>query len=241
MKIAAIIPSRYKSTRFKGKPLVKILGVTMIERVYRQVEKCGKYDDIIVATDDERIKKVVQQFGGNSIITSENHNSGTERLWEVLENSDFDGAVNIQGDEPLIPVDLLSQIFDTLSSGKHPVVTAAYFNESKEEFKSEHVVKLVMDNDFNALYFSRSPIPFINNQEFLGFYHHVGIYGYLKKSISRFIQAGPSNLENMEKLEQLRFLQEGIPIKVILSKEKSHGVDIPDDLTKIENILSERK
>lgn len=241
MEIAAIIPSRYNSTRFKGKPLVKILGMTMIERVYRQVEKCGKYADIIVATDDERIKKVVQQFGGRCVITSENHISGTDRLWEVLENSDYDGAVNVQGDEPLIPVDLLSQVHETLSTGKHPVVTAAYFNESNLEFKSEHVVKVVMDSENRALYFSRSAIPYINQSDFLGFYHHIGIYGYLKDAIHRFIRTGPSQLEELEKLEQLRFLEAGIPIKVIMSKEKSHGVDTPGDLTKIEKILSGRK
>ncbi len=237
MKIGAVIPARYNSMRFRGKPLVTIKGITMIERVYRQVEKAGRFSDIIVATDDERIMKVVQQFGGTAVLTSERHNSGTERLWEVLAKSDFDAAVNVQGDEPLIPVGLISDLFDELRTGKYQVVTAAYFNTSKDDYFSENVVKVVFDKDFIALQFSRSPVPFTKGSDFSGFFQHIGIYGYLRGAVEAFIKFRGSKLEQAEKLEQLRFLENGIPIKVILSKEKSFGVDIPEDIIKIENIL----
>ncbi|MCK4765198.1 MAG: 3-deoxy-manno-octulosonate cytidylyltransferase [Candidatus Aminicenantes bacterium] len=237
MKIAAIIPSRYNSSRFKGKPLVKIKGLTMVERVYRQVEKAGKFSDIIVATDDSRISNVVFRFGGNCITTSEAHNSGTERLWEVLEKSDYDAVVNIQGDEPLVPELLVANLYDELQKGEHPVVTAAYYNTSNEDFLSENVVKVVFDKNNRALYFSRCPVPFAKNSKFGGFFQHIGIYGYTKSAVRDFIGFPGSELEKIESLEQLRFLENGIPIKVILSKEKSFGVDVPDDIIKIEEML----
>jgi len=240
MKIAAVIPARFQSTRFRGKPLVKIKGVSMIERVYRQVEKSGRFCDIIVATDDRRISEEVRRFGGNSILTSDNHHSGTDRLWEVLENSCFDAAVNIQGDEPLISEKLIADLFDELATGKYEVVTAAYFNVSQDDFLSENVVKVVFNKDFFALYFSRSPVPFCKNSDFRGFFQHIGVYGYLKSSVGAFVNFSTSGLEETEKLEQLRFLENGIPIKIILTGEKSCGVDAPEDIEKVEKILSRR-
>lgn len=237
MKIAAVIPARYRSTRFRGKPLIKIKGMSMIERVYRQVEKSRRFSDIIVATDDQRILDEVLRFGGRSILTSETHRSGTDRLWEVLEKSDYDAAVNIQGDEPLVSEKLVAGLFDELQTGRYKVVTAAYFNTSKEDFLSENVVKVVFDKHFNALYFSRTPIPFTKDIEFKGFYQHIGIYGYLKDSIAAFIRFPCSGLEESERLEQLRFLQNGIPIKIIETEEKSIGVDVPEDVKKIESLL----
>lgn len=238
MKIAAIIPARYNSTRFRGKPLVKIKGITMIERVYRKVEKCRRFADIIVATDDERIVDEVRRFGGNGVLTSEKHHSGTDRLWEVLTRRDFAAAVNIQGDEPLIPEKLIGDLFDELEAGRQQVVTAAYFNTIKDDFFSENVVKVVFDKDCRALYFSRSPVPFINSADFSGFFQHIGIYGYLRNTVEAFINFPPSRLEKAERLEQLRFLENGIPIKIIISKEKSSGVDVPGDVKKIEKLLT---
>lgn len=237
MKIAAVIPARYNSTRFRGKPLIKIKGLSMIERVYRQVEKSGRFSAIIAATDDQRIFDEVRRFGGQAVMTAETHRSGTDRLWEVLENSDYEAAVNIQGDEPLVSEKLLVGLFDELATGRHKVVTAAYFNTSRDDFLSENVVKAVFDTHFNALYFSRSPIPFTREAEFTGFYQHVGIYGYLKSSVASFVSFPRSGLEERERLEQLRFLQNGIPIKIIETEEKSIGVDVPEDVKKIENLL----
>ena len=240
MKIAAVIPARYKSSRFMGKPLVKIEGISMIERVYRQVEKAGRFSDIIVATDDLRIGDVVRKFGGTAILTSANHRSGTDRLYEVLQNSDFEAAVNIQGDEPLVPEKLVAAVFDELETGRHKVVTAAYYNVSADDFSSKNVVKVVFDRQYNALYFSRSPVPFTKNSDFSGFYQHIGIYGYLRDSIEAFVNFPASSLEEVEKLEQLRFLENGIPIKIILTGEKSFGVDVPEDIQRIEKILKNR-
>jgi len=212
----------------------------MIERVYRQVEKAGRFSDIIVATDDPRIKDVVHKFGGKSILTSATHRSGTDRLYEVFRNSDFEAAVNIQGDEPLVPEKLVAAVFDELETGRHKVVTAAYYNVSADDFFSENVIKVVFDSQHNALYFSRSPVPFTKKSDFNGFYQHIGIYGYLRDSLEAFVNFPASGLEEIEKLEQLRFLENGIPVKILLTREKSFGVDVPEDVLRIEKILNNR-
>jgi 3-deoxy-manno-octulosonate cytidylyltransferase (CMP-KDO synthetase) len=242
VKIAAIIPARYHSTRFEGKPIVKIKGIPMIERVYRQVEASGKFlsAHIMVATDDQRIASVVDAFGGNVVMTSPRCSSGSQRLWEVVKNRDFDAVINIQGDEPIVPGELISALYDEVSSCKYDVVTPAYYSHSYEDYLSRHVVKVVVDQDFRALYFSRSPIPFMEKGNFTGFYHHIGMYGYLKDSLKSFINIPASPLETREKLEQLRFLESGIDIKVIQSQYQSVGVDVPEDVEKIERILDGR-
>jgi 3-deoxy-manno-octulosonate cytidylyltransferase (CMP-KDO synthetase) len=242
VNIAAIIPARYHSTRFEGKPVVKIKGVPMIERVYRQVEAAGKFPSahIMVATDDLRIASVVDAFGGNVVMTSPRCSSGSQRLWEVLENRDFDAVINIQGDEPIIPGELVAALYDELSSCIYEVVTPAYYSNSYEDYLSRHVVKVVVDRCFRALYFSRSPIPFMEKKNFNGFHHHIGMYGYLKDSLKRFINLPSSPLETTEKLEQLRFLENGIDIKVIPSQYQSVGVDVPEDVEKVERILEDR-
>jgi 3-deoxy-manno-octulosonate cytidylyltransferase (CMP-KDO synthetase) len=209
----------------------------MIERVYQQAAKCEKFSDIIVATDDKRIARVVETFGGHVEMTSPDHDSGTERLWEVLENRDFEAAVNIQGDEPLISEKLISSLFDELETGKYPVVTPAYFNTSYTDYLSRHVVKVVVAENFQALYFSRSPIPFVEETDFSGFFQHMGLYGYLKGAVKTFIKLPKSRLEKSEKLEQLRFLENNIPIKVIRSEYLSLGVDVPEDIQRIEEML----
>ncbi len=239
MKTAAIIPARYSSSRFMGKPLALIAGKPMIQRVYLQAAKCKLFSDVIVATDDERIARVVEEFGGHAVLTSPDHGSGTERLWEVLENSDFDAAVNVQGDEPIVSEKLLAQVCRELETGQHDVVTAYYFNTSYEDYLSRNVVKVVMDNTFNALYFSRASIPSVEEADFPGFFQHIGLYGYLKKSVETFIKLPASQLEKKEKLEQLRFLENGIPIKVIRSRYRALGVDVPGDVKRIEKILNE--
>ncbi len=241
MKIAAIIPSRYSSSRFMGKPLALIAGKPMIERVYRQAAKCEKFSDIIVATDDRRIADVVKGFGGNAAMTSPHHGSGTERLWEVLEKSDFDAAVNIQGDEPIISERLLHQLYLQLETGRHQVVTAYYYNTFYRDYLSRNVVKAVMDKNLQALYFSRASVPSVEEKDFKGFFQHIGLYGYLKSAVAAFIKFPKSQLEKMEKLEQLRFLENGIPINVIHSRYRALGVDVPGDIQRIEKILKEKE
>ncbi|MCK4889522.1 MAG: 3-deoxy-manno-octulosonate cytidylyltransferase [Candidatus Aminicenantes bacterium] len=239
MKIGAIIPARYESSRFRGKPLAKISGMSMIERVYRQVLKSEKFEEIIVATDSNLIAEEVDKFNGKFVMTSPDCSSGTERVWEVLKDSDLDSAINIQGDEPLISEKLISEIYDRLEKGGDPVVTAAYFNESLDDFNSVNVVKSVFNSNGNALYFSRSPIPGQQLSGFSGFYHHIGIYGYTRDALSSFFNLPPSKMEQMEKLEQLRFIENGINIYVIKTDYRSIGVDVPRDINKIEKLLKE--
>ena len=239
MKIGAVIPSRYMSTRFEGKPLVKIKGISMIERVYRQVEKAGTFSpsEILVATDDQRIASTVKSFGGNAVMTSSSHISGSERLGEVLENYDFDAVINIQGDEPIVSEELIAALYAELAVGHHEVVTAAYYSSSYEDYLSKHVVKVVVDRALKALYFSRSPIPFVESKDFTGFHHHIGMYGYIRNALKRFISWPRSPLETSEKLEQLRFLENNVSIHVVLSKYPALGVDVPEDVARVEKIL----
>lgn len=239
MNIGAIIPARYESSRFRGKPLAKISGISMIERVYRQVLKSEKFEEIIVATDNNQIAEEVERFSGKFVMTSPDCSSGTERVWEVLKESDLDAVINIQGDEPLISEKLISEIYNELEQGRNSVVTAAFLNESFDDFNSVNIVKSVFDVNGNALYFSRSPIPGQQFSEFNGFYHHIGIYGYTRDALSSFFILPPSKMERMEKLEQLRFIENGINICVIKTDYRSIGVDVPPDIKKIEKLLKE--
>jgi 3-deoxy-manno-octulosonate cytidylyltransferase (CMP-KDO synthetase) len=235
MKIAAVIPSRYQSSRFPGKPLAKIAGLTMIERVYRQVAKAGCFGDIIVATDDQRICSEVARFGGKAEMTDNNINSGSERTWAVIKDRDYDAVVNIQGDEPLVSEKLILEIYRALE--KNPIVSAARHNDSYDDFCSKNVVKVVCGREGQALYFSRAPIPFAEEASFAGFYQHVGIYGYRKEKLEIFVNAGISELEKMENLEQLRFLALGERIHIVRTDCPSFGVDVPGDIVKIEKII----
>ncbi|MEN8221628.1 MAG: 3-deoxy-manno-octulosonate cytidylyltransferase [Acidobacteriota bacterium] len=239
MNIGAIIPARYNSSRFPGKPLAKIAGISMIERVYRQVSISDRFKKVIVATDSKKIAEEVERFGGQFKMTSEGCSSGTERVWEVLRDSDLDAAINIQGDEPLISEDLVSDIYLKLEEGGNPVVTAVCFNKSEEEFNSVNVVKSVFDRNGKALYFSRSPIPGQQLTKFTGFYQHIGIYGYTRNALSSFVKSPPSDHEVKEKLEQLRFLENGIEIVILKTDYRSIGVDVPEDIEKIEKLLKE--
>lgn len=241
MNIAAVIPARYDAKRFPGKPLVKIAGMSMIERVYRQVEKVNRFtsSQIIVATDDDRIVEVVKQFGGRAQMTSKAHESGTDRIWEVIENSNVDAIINIQGDEPLISEKLISDIYENLEDGVADITTAAFFNTSYQDFISNNTVKVVFDRNHNALYFSRSPLPFHKKENFEGFFHHIGIYGYVRNILKLFVKLPPSNLEKLEKLEQLRFLENNMRLHVLESEYKSLAVDEPQDVNRIEDFLKD--
>jgi len=218
---------------------VPINGITMIERVYRQVEKSNRFadDEILVATDDDRIADEVERFGGNVAMTSPNHPSGTDRIWEVIERNQFDAAINIQGDEPIVSEKLIYELYNILATRKYDVVTPVYRNTDYRDYLSKNVVKAVVDRNFQALYFSRSPIPFSDKEKFNAFYQHVGMYGYLRGALEQFVKLPKSELERSERLEQLRFLDNGIGIKTILSEYRSIGVDVPDDVAKVEEIL----
>jgi len=237
MRIIAVIPSRYGSTRFAGKPIAPIAGKPMIERVYRQVEKSRCFEQIVVATDDQRIAQVVNGFGGEVVFTASSIKSGTERVWEVIKDEHVDAVVNIQGDEPLISEKLIADVYLALSSGENGIVTAAFWNTSYDEYVSPQVVKVVFNKKNQALYFSRSPIPFVRREAFSGFYQHVGIYGYTRDVLDSFFQSPESAIESSEKLEQLRFLTDDKKIKILITPFRSHGVDVPEDIAKIEYFL----
>jgi 3-deoxy-manno-octulosonate cytidylyltransferase (CMP-KDO synthetase) len=237
MKIAAVIPSRWQSSRFPGKPLAQIAGKTMIERVYRQAVKADCFYEIIVATDDERIRAEVISFGGKVVMTDHDINSGTERVWSVLKKNDFDAVVNVQGDEPLISEKLILQTCSALNENIFNVVTAVRFSRSYEDFLSKNVVKVIFNKDDQALYFSRSPIPHCEKDRFDGFFQHIGIYGYTRDALETYLSGDIAPMEKLEKLEQLRFLHMGQKILVIHTEYESHGVDIPADIKKVEAIL----
>ena len=239
--IVGIIPSRYGSTRFPGKPLALIKGQSLIERVWRQAKKSRLLTEVIIATDDLRIKKAAEGFGAKAIMTPKSCRSGTDRLAIAVKKATrtADIVINIQGDEPLIPPGLIDSI--ALALKKNPklgAATAAFPFKDEREVLSPNVVKVVFDKDFNALYFSRCPIPFSMRPDNPAVhYKHIGIYGYRKSFLLKFAGWRQTPLERTEQLEQLRILEHGEKLKVVLAKSDSFGVDAPADIQKIERLI----
>jgi 3-deoxy-manno-octulosonate cytidylyltransferase (CMP-KDO synthetase) len=238
MMIIGIIPSRYASTRLPGKPLIKIAGKTLIERVYRRAEM-SDLKKIIVATDDNRIEEEVASFGGNVVLTGE-HYSGTDRIAEAAEKELCDAVVNIQGDEPLISPDIINIIAGSLRDNPWAdITTAASEIENTTEIDDPNVVKVVFDVNGRALYFSRSRIPFnkkSDNKPHIKYYKHIGIYGYRKEFLKKFISM-KSSLETAESLEQLRALENGYSIHVSQVNYTGAAVDTIEDIAKVESMI----
>ena len=237
-KAVGIIPARYNSKRLPGKPLIKILGKTLIEHVYSRAIRAELLNDVIIATDHSLIKKEVEKFSGKVYLTSLHHKTGTERVAEVAEKIDSDIVLNIQGDEPLIEPDLLNKLVLALQDEKILIATIVEKEKNLNLINDPNTVKVVVDNNDNAIYFSRSPIPY-KPKKF--FYRHVGIYGFQKKFLFDFVNIKPSYLEETEKLEQLRALENGIKIKVIYSPYNSWSVDTEEDLKKVINYFKSKK
>lgn len=237
MRTIGIIPARYASTRLPGKPLADIWGKPLIQYVYEQAKKAKSLDEVIIATDDERILKAVQKFGGKAMMTSPTHPSGTDRCAEVAEKIDCDFVINIQGDEPLIPPTVIDRVAQALweSPPEIPMSSAATI-ASEEERKNSNVVKVVLDKDNFALYFSRSPVPFIRNP-IAPTLRHIGIYSYRKDFLLKFISFPQTPLELTESLEQLRALEHGYKIKVVIVDYSPVGVDTPEDLERVREML----
>ncbi len=238
-----IIPARYASTRFPGKPLCKIAGKPMIEHVYKRAKESKLAQEVFVATDDERISSVVQSFGGKFIMTRQDHASGTDRLAEVAQKMpDIAVFVNVQGDEPLIdPGNIDKAIEPVLNNPDVKMSTLAYALSKVEEMESPQIVKLVMDNQGFALYFSRAAIPFYRDNlgesipiTRLG---HTGLYVYRRQCLLDIAKMPVAELEQAEQLEQLRALQNGVKIKVVIAARSAPAVDVPEDVKKIESIL----
>ncbi len=239
MKIIGIIPARYDSTRFPGKPLVKIKGVSMIQRVYEQVQAAELITKTIVATDDERIFNHVKSFDGNVIMTAKTHESGTERIAEVIKKIDdnFDIAINIQGDEPFIQPLLIGDLANFLiKNSQFNIATAAKKIMDKETLFNPNAVKVVFSQSGKALYFSRQTIPYIRgvkNDKWLeqqDFYKHIGIYAFRTPTLLEIIEKPMSNFEKSEALEQLRWLENDYIIGVMPTEFETIGIDTPEDL-----------
>lgn len=234
MKILCIIPARYNSTRFPGKPLIDINGKTMIERVWGQSKKSNLISESVVATDDERILNHVIKFGGKAVLTSSSHQSGTDRCYEALSKSDinFDAVVNIQGDEPFIDENYIDKVCQLLIDGAS-IATLAHPILDIEEVNNPNKVKVVVSKTKKALYFSRSVLPFDRNNISPNYLGHIGIYGYSKSTLNSITKLPTSSLELSESLEQLRWLENDFSIYVDTVNEATQGIDTPEDLEKL--------
>ncbi len=234
-----IIPARFASTRFPGKPLTMIAGKTMISRVYEQVHQAN-LDAVVVATDDERIRRHVEDFGGRAVMTSAAHASGTDRCAEVASLPAFSGfeiVVNIQGDEPFIRPSQIVQVADVLLKDESlPIATLAKKIEVPDVIFDPHTVKVVFDKNYRALYFSRSPLPFVRDSDkaewpsVAPFFKHLGLYAFRRKTLLAVSALPPGLLERAESLEQLRWLENGFPIGIALTEYDSKGIDTPEDI-----------
>ncbi|RKY96968.1 MAG: 3-deoxy-manno-octulosonate cytidylyltransferase [Candidatus Hydrothermota bacterium] len=238
MKTVIVIPARYGSSRLKGKPLREISGKPLIQWVFEGAMESKLADEVLVATDDERIKGVVEGFGGRAVLTPPDVPSGTDRVYKAIEETDFDLVINLQGDEPMVRGDLLDAIIEELRRGEK-IVTCAYHPENIDEIGDSNRVKVVLDESGYALYFSRSPIPFIRSGRLRSgdFLIHGGVYGFERETLKRFVRMGEGRLEKLEGLEQLRALERGIRIKVLLSDMPLYPVDTPSDLIRVERVI----
>jgi 3-deoxy-manno-octulosonate cytidylyltransferase (CMP-KDO synthetase) len=236
MKTAVVIPARYASTRFPGKPLALIKGKPLIGRVLERVSLCKNIDAIAVATDDKRIYDAVKKMQYGVFMTPNSCKSGTDRIAFTAQKhlTDFDIFINVQGDEPLIDPSLIDSLAKELKKDVDlKYITAAYPIKKEEDVKNPNIVKVIFDKDGYAIYFSRSLIPYNKSGAKVKYYKHMGIYGYKKDFLLNFASEKASILEKAESLEQLRALENGHKIKVIKSKKDSIGVDVPSDIEKV--------
>lgn len=239
MRVLGIIPARFGSSRFPGKPLIDLKGKSMIQRVYEGAKKSKLISEVIVATDDERIILEVERFGGKAEMTSENHPSGTDRCAEILSrNNNFDLVINIQGDEPLVDARQLDSLIKVFSDSSVQIATLATDNINEEDLQNPNRIKVVLDISNNAIYFSRSSIP--NSQNFLGnpfdvfpFLRHIGLYAYRSEVLTQITKLEPTVLEKIESLEQLRWLYHEYKIRVVKTDIETPNIDVPADFDKV--------
>ena len=239
-KIAAIIPARWGSTRFPGKPLHLIAGKPLIRHVWERCKSARMLDETIIATDDMRIAEAAFAFGAEVSLTSSKHRSGTDRAAEVARRlKGFTHVINVQGDEPAVAPALINRLAKALASDEETgMITAATPFQKGEDVGNPNAVKVVLDRFSNALYFSRSAIPFSRDQKNpVQYYRHQGIYGYSLRFLLQFVQWKPTALEQAEQLEQLRALENGAKIRVVVTRHASVGVDTPEDAIQVEKFL----
>jgi 3-deoxy-manno-octulosonate cytidylyltransferase (CMP-KDO synthetase) len=250
MTAIVIIPARYESTRFPGKPLSLLKGMPVIQHVYKNSKLARLVEDVIVATDSKDIFERVFDFGGKAVMTDKKHPSGTDRIAEVASSVDYDIIVNVQADEPLIRPQMIDDVITVLNDKRASIGTLIKKIEDPKEITNSNVVKVVFDKDGFALYFSRAPIPFnredwkslseIRNSKsgIRNFYKHIGIYSYRREALISLSRMEPTRLEQIEKLEQLRALENGMKIKIKETFFETYGVDTPEDLERVEKCLS---
>ena len=241
MKFIGIIPARYESSRFPGKPLIDLKGKSMIQRVYEGAKKSEMLDEVIVATDDQRIVDEVENFGGKVVMTSTKHSTGSDRCGEIAKKVDTDVIINIQGDEPLIDSKQLDQLCSAFLDSQVSIATLG-IKRSEEDANNPNRIKLVLNSNNDALYFSRSAIPNTNNSVPSGindfdFYRHIGVYGYKKETLLELINLEKTKLEQVESLEQLRWLYHGYSIRVVKTNIETPNIDVPEDVEKVLHLL----
>ena len=235
MRYIAVIPSRMESKRLPGKPLKKIGKKSMIQRVYEQSIRCKRFEKVFVATDSQEIKNHVENFA-EVIMTSSNPSNGTERVSEALNkiNISYDYVINIQGDEPFIKNNQIDNLID-ICDGKNQICSLVKKTSYNEKLKKNSIIKVVMDKEKNALYFSRNIIPSYNESAI--YYKHIGLYGFKKNIIEKITKLPKSELEKIESLEQLRWLENNYKIKLAITKEDSFGIDTEEDLINANKIV----
>jgi 3-deoxy-manno-octulosonate cytidylyltransferase (CMP-KDO synthetase) len=247
MRTIGIIPARYGSSRFPGKPLAMINGKSMIHRVYEQAKKAHALHHVVVATDDERIKNAVIAFGGDVVMTSSNHESGTDRCLEAVKSFDqeFDVVVNIQGDEPYISSNQIDLILSCFNNENTEIATLIKHINSNEELFDSNRPKVLLDDDEFAIYFSRQAIPHLRGVEMenwvteFNYYKHIGMYAYRVETLNEICLLKQSRLELAEGLEQLRWIESGFKIRAAITEEESYSIDTPQDLENLLKSLSE--
>ncbi len=239
MKIVGIIPARYDSTRFPGKPLVDLMGKPMIQRVVEKCEQAEHLNEVIVATDDERIANAVRAFGGQVVLTSSKHQSGTDRCAEAVEKLHIkaDYIINIQGDEPLIQPEQIDDMCFELMNKQPELLTLVRSIKKASEIASPNVVKVVLSNSGHALYFSRSVIPYPRAKETQSAWQHIGIYAYRRDVLQQIVALPLGKLERMEQLEQLRWLENDYTILTMETNYPTIAIDTPNDVDEVLKIL----
>ena len=242
MKVLGVIPARYKSTRLPGKPLRELKGKTLVQRVYENAAKCRLIDDLVVATDDDRIVDNVRSFGGIAIMTDPELPSGTDRTARVAEFRECDIVVNIQGDEPFLEPHLIDKCIESLIQNEQcKVSTLARTGITEDELNNKDVVKTLINKNNEAIYFSRQNIPWVRDGSTMISNHpalkHIGLYVFRKSFLMKFISIPVSDLEKLEKLEQLRIIENGYKIYVETTDKDSLGIDTPADLKEAEGML----
>jgi len=240
MNILGIIPARYASTRFPGKPMIDIAGKTMIQRVYEQAKKCSSLSEVIVATDDELIFNHVTGFGGVAVMTASDHQSGTDRCAEVaLLHKQYDVIINIQGDEPYIDPEQITKVAACFTSAEVQLATLIKKITTLDELNNPNSPKVIINKLSEAIYFSRTPLPYLRGHEpadwlkHYTYFKHIGIYGYRADVLQQVTKLPVSSLEKAESLEQLRWIENGYRIKTAETELETHAIDVPTDLEKL--------